>query len=206
MVSMVGFESRIFCAVNPWPVISAPLYDSTGVRILTPTRSTAGIISPTYAVVLLSVSSANAILLGSIVLLDRFDGRGACVLPESATCNVKAGVCIALPPASTICGAVSPSFGFLNYVLSLLHLPTLRWLVDPHTAMPSVILVGLWRGLGFNIITQHDGHTGEAIGVCAVSGSTLSCFPDATPTSPVVFSGFVQNDQFWSSTQEATRR
>jgi multiple sugar transport system permease protein len=46
----------------------------------------------------------------------------------------------------------SPSFGFLNYVLSVLHLPTLRWLVDPHTAMPSVILVGLWRGLGFNII------------------------------------------------------
>jgi multiple sugar transport system permease protein len=46
----------------------------------------------------------------------------------------------------------SPSFGFLNYVLAALHLPTPRWLVDPRTAMPSIILVGLWRGLGFNII------------------------------------------------------
>src|SRR5204862_1510217 len=100
-----------------WPVISAPLYDSTGVRILTPTRSTAGIISPTYAVVLLSVSSANAILLGSIVLLDRFDGRGACVLPESATCNVKAGVCIALPPASTICGGILKLPAFIGMIV-----------------------------------------------------------------------------------------
>jgi len=46
----------------------------------------------------------------------------------------------------------SPSFGFLNYVLSALHLPTSQWLASPITAMPSIILVGLWRGLGFNII------------------------------------------------------
>jgi len=46
----------------------------------------------------------------------------------------------------------TPSFGFLNYVLAAMHLPTLRWLVDPRTAMPSIIIVGLWRGLGFNII------------------------------------------------------
>jgi multiple sugar transport system permease protein len=46
----------------------------------------------------------------------------------------------------------SPAYGFINYVLSSLHLPTSQWLVDPRMAMPSIIIVGLWRGLGFNII------------------------------------------------------
>jgi multiple sugar transport system permease protein len=46
----------------------------------------------------------------------------------------------------------SPTYGFINYVLSALHLPTSQWLVDPRMAMPSIIIVGLWRSLGFNII------------------------------------------------------
>lgn len=46
----------------------------------------------------------------------------------------------------------SPTYGFINYVLTALHLPTAQWLVDPRMAMPSIIIVGLWRGLGFNII------------------------------------------------------
>jgi len=46
----------------------------------------------------------------------------------------------------------TPSFGFLNYALAAMHLPTVRWLVDPRTALPSVMLVGVWRSLGFNVI------------------------------------------------------
>lgn len=46
----------------------------------------------------------------------------------------------------------SPTYGIINYVLTALHLPTSQWLVDPRMAMPSIIIVGLWRGLGFNIV------------------------------------------------------
>jgi multiple sugar transport system permease protein len=46
----------------------------------------------------------------------------------------------------------SPDFGFLNYVLRSLHLPTSKWLSSPASAMPSVIIVGIWRSLGFNIL------------------------------------------------------
>ena len=46
----------------------------------------------------------------------------------------------------------SRDFGFINYVLYLLGLPKVPWLVNPKIAMLSIIIVGVWRGLGFNIV------------------------------------------------------
>src|SRR3954468_15512973 len=110
MVSIVWRGSRIFWEVNPCPVIVAPLpNDSTGVRTLKPTRTTAGIISPTYAFVLLKVSSTNAILFGSIDDDDEEDGDldlGDCAVAESATCKVSSGVRKVAPPASIVCGGI----------------------------------------------------------------------------------------------------
>lgn len=44
------------------------------------------------------------------------------------------------------------NFGILNYILSLLHLPRVHWLTDPKTALLSIILVGLWKNLGYNMV------------------------------------------------------
>ena len=46
----------------------------------------------------------------------------------------------------------TPDFGIINYTLSSLGLPTPTWLVDPKLAMPSIIIMSIWRGLGFNIV------------------------------------------------------
>lgn len=46
----------------------------------------------------------------------------------------------------------TPDFGIINYLLSLVGLPKVDWLVDPQLAMPSVIIMSVWRGLGFNIV------------------------------------------------------
>ncbi len=46
----------------------------------------------------------------------------------------------------------NPSTGFLNYLLNTVGLPSQRWLRDPSLAMPSVVLVALWKGLGYNIV------------------------------------------------------
>jgi multiple sugar transport system permease protein len=46
----------------------------------------------------------------------------------------------------------TPDFGIINYLLSLVGLPKVNWLVDPQLAMPSVIIMSVWRGLGFNIV------------------------------------------------------
>jgi len=46
----------------------------------------------------------------------------------------------------------TPDFGIINYTLTQLGLPTSRWLVDPNMAMPSIVIMSVWRGLGFNIV------------------------------------------------------
>ncbi len=43
-------------------------------------------------------------------------------------------------------------YGVLNYVLSLLGIPTQNWLVDPRLAMPAVIIASIWRQAGYNMM------------------------------------------------------
>lgn len=45
-----------------------------------------------------------------------------------------------------------PEHGLLNYFLGKLGLPTPQWLGDTRTAMPAVILMSLWKNLGYNTV------------------------------------------------------
>lgn len=45
-----------------------------------------------------------------------------------------------------------PRYGFLNHVLSLFGLSPVDWLGDPDWAMPSLILMAIWKNFGFNMI------------------------------------------------------
>jgi len=45
-----------------------------------------------------------------------------------------------------------PSYGLANEILSDLHLPTSQWLAGKWTAMPSIVVVGLWSVGGSMII------------------------------------------------------
>lgn len=45
-----------------------------------------------------------------------------------------------------------PDFGLANWVLDLIGLPRLRWLSDPRWSMPALIIMGIWKGVGYNII------------------------------------------------------
>jgi multiple sugar transport system permease protein len=47
---------------------------------------------------------------------------------------------------------LDPNFGLANFYLGALHLPTPTWLTSPQLAMPALILVDLWRTLGFIFI------------------------------------------------------
>ncbi|MDF1521405.1 MAG: sugar ABC transporter permease [Trueperaceae bacterium] len=46
----------------------------------------------------------------------------------------------------------NPSFGVFNSMLDAFGLPPQRWLRDPSLAMPAVVLVALWKGLGYNVV------------------------------------------------------
>jgi ABC-type sugar transport system permease subunit len=42
--------------------------------------------------------------------------------------------------------------GLLNGLLSIIHLPPVGWLVDPHWVIPSIILMGTWNFAGINML------------------------------------------------------
>jgi multiple sugar transport system permease protein len=46
----------------------------------------------------------------------------------------------------------NPEFGLLNYFLSLIGIDGPPWLNGINWAMPSIIIVAIWRGIGFNML------------------------------------------------------
>lgn len=47
---------------------------------------------------------------------------------------------------------LDPQAGIVNYTLKSLGLPTVNWLGDPASAMPSLVLITIWKGAGFNMV------------------------------------------------------
>lgn len=50
-----------------------------------------------------------------------------------------------------------PIGGFLNVVLRALGLSAVRWLFNPATAMPSLIAMGIWKVVGYNMVVYLAG-------------------------------------------------
>lgn len=42
--------------------------------------------------------------------------------------------------------------GLINYMLGLVGIDPVPWLVSPKWAMPSVIIVAVWKGIGYNMV------------------------------------------------------
>ena len=47
---------------------------------------------------------------------------------------------------------LSTEYGLLNYFLSLIGLKKISWLTDPGWAMPGLIVMSVWKGVGFNMV------------------------------------------------------
>jgi len=46
----------------------------------------------------------------------------------------------------------NPDFGMLNFLLSRLHLPTPGWLTSTTWAMPAIIMMSVWKDLGYGVV------------------------------------------------------
>lgn len=44
------------------------------------------------------------------------------------------------------------NYGALNYGLSLLGLPAIGWLTEPETALWALVIMGVWKVLGYNMV------------------------------------------------------
>ncbi len=49
------------------------------------------------------------------------------------------------------------SYGLFNYILGVFHIPVLHWLEDPKTAMLSLVIVAVWKSVGYNTIILISG-------------------------------------------------
>lgn len=47
---------------------------------------------------------------------------------------------------------LDPQAGILNYVLSLVGLPPVNWLGDPSSALFAIVIIAIWKGLGFQMV------------------------------------------------------
>lgn len=47
---------------------------------------------------------------------------------------------------------MNPDYGFLNWILDSVGLPTSKWLSSEKTALFSIILVGIWKTVGYNTL------------------------------------------------------
>ncbi|MFZ5753144.1 MAG: carbohydrate ABC transporter permease [Bacillota bacterium] len=47
---------------------------------------------------------------------------------------------------------MDPEYGLLNYILGWLGIPGLQWIDNPDTALLSVIIVGIWKVIGYNVL------------------------------------------------------
>jgi multiple sugar transport system permease protein len=47
---------------------------------------------------------------------------------------------------------MTPNYGLINYLLHFVGIPGPQWISGIYTAMPSIILVGVWRSVGLNIV------------------------------------------------------
>lgn len=55
---------------------------------------------------------------------------------------------------------LDPNFGFINYYLDKIGIPTKSWLLMPNTAMPAIIIVDWWKTIGFTFILTLAGLQG----------------------------------------------
>lgn len=53
-----------------------------------------------------------------------------------------------------------PNFGILNYVLHFFGVPPINWLNDPTSAMVALIVMGVWKTMGINMVLFSAGLDG----------------------------------------------
>ncbi|KAB2840916.1 MAG: sugar ABC transporter permease [Melioribacteraceae bacterium] len=85
-----------------------------------------------------------------------------------------------------------PNFGIINYVLSLAGIDSINWLNDPDAAMFAVIIMGVWKTFGINMvlfaaglqaIPEHYYEAAEIDGAGKLSKFWNITIPLLTPTT-----------------------
>lgn len=55
---------------------------------------------------------------------------------------------------------LDPTKGFINYFLEMIGIEGKRWLADPKWALLAIIVMGIWKGVGYNMLVNLSGLQG----------------------------------------------
>ncbi|NPV07477.1 MAG: sugar ABC transporter permease [Anaerolineae bacterium] len=69
----------------------------------------------------------------------------------------------------------NPEFGAINYFLALVGIKGPMWLASPRTAMISIVIMSVWKGLGYTMVIYLAGLQGVPAELCeaaAIDGAT----------------------------------
>lgn len=55
---------------------------------------------------------------------------------------------------------LDPTKGFINYFLNLFGIDGVNWLSDSKWALPAIIIMGIWKGVGYNMLVNLAGLQG----------------------------------------------
>ena len=86
-----------------------------------------------------------------------------------------------------------PEYGFINFILKSVGIPKMKWLNDPNQALVALIIVGIWKRVGYNTIILLAGLQGipnvyyEAAMIDGASSSQLIRKITIPLLSPVTF-------------------
>jgi len=106
-------------------------------------------IKNTFMLALLSVVITLGISLGIALILNRKEMRGGSIYESIYFLPFV----ISWVPLSVIWKWIyDPSYGILNYVISLIGIPPQGWLVNPDLALYSIVILVIWRNLGLDIV------------------------------------------------------
>jgi multiple sugar transport system permease protein len=97
---------------------------------------------------LLSVPIGMALALGLALALNQ---------PLRGIALIRTAYFLPVVTSATAVGLVwawiySPASGLLNQAIGIIGLPPQKWVTDPFWAMPSIVAMSVWQGLGINVI------------------------------------------------------
>lgn len=55
---------------------------------------------------------------------------------------------------------LDPTKGFFNYILKIFGINSINWLADSRWALPAIIVMGIWKGVGYNMLVNLAGLQG----------------------------------------------
>jgi lactose/L-arabinose transport system permease protein len=69
---------------------------------------------------------------------------------------------------------LNTNYGFINYLLALVHIPKVDWLNRPMSARASIIIAMIWRWTGYNMVillAGLQGISGDIYEACDIDGA-----------------------------------